>query len=101
MEKLFVYGTLRVPEIRNKIAGREIASGGKDFLSGFRLSTIGDGNETYPIIIEEVGITKPIEGEILEVTAEELLKLDEYEGDWFVRRKVKLKSGTKAWVYSQ
>jgi gamma-glutamylcyclotransferase (GGCT)/AIG2-like uncharacterized protein YtfP len=78
-----------------------IPSLGIDWLIGFRLSTIGDVVETYPILIEDAENSSPVEGEILEVSEAELLLLDAYEGDWYVRRKVGLKSEIEAWVYTQ
>lgn len=101
MEKLFVYGTLRIPDIRNRIAGRKIPSVGNDSLTGYKLSTVGDNHQTYPILIADPGNNFEIEGEILEVTEADLIRIDEYEGDLYTRQKVLLSSGTGAWVYTQ
>lgn len=53
--------------------------------------------ETYPGIIPSN--EGKIEGLVIEVTDEELKKIDEYETDAYKRVEVKLESGTSPWVY--
>ncbi|HVZ12454.1 MAG TPA: gamma-glutamylcyclotransferase family protein [Patescibacteria group bacterium] len=95
-ELIFVYGTLRDPKIQMDIIGRLI-EGTPDTLLGYEKSTIKLRNIVYPILVP--GNNGVIEGEILKVSQEELNKIDEYETDAYRRVKVKLKSGTDAWVY--
>ncbi|MBN2484675.1 MAG: gamma-glutamylcyclotransferase [Bacteroidales bacterium] len=101
MERLFIYGTLRIQNLRKKLTGREITSFGTDSLSGFRLSKIYSEGQYYPIIIDDSSSKQIIEGEIIEVTVSELKKLDCYEGSFYKRRKVVLNSGIVAWAYTQ
>lgn len=101
MEKVFIYGTLRDPEIRRKVTKRIIPSGVPDKLYGFTLSSVSDYGETYPIIVADKESKQGIDGEIIEVTKTELTLLDYYEGDLYKRTIVKLFSETEAWVYLQ
>lgn len=99
MEKVFVYGTLRDKKIRTRVTGREIPAGNPDKLEGFTLSTTVDEGMCYPIITKEPESTEKVEGELIEVTPEELKHMDNYEGDLYRRLKVKTASGDEAWVY--
>ena len=101
MEKVFVYGTLRVPEIRNRIVGREVLSISTNKLRDYKLSSVSEEGQTYPIIIQDENSKEIIEGEILEVSEKELEALDAYEGDLYIRRKISLEDGTTAWAYTQ
>jgi gamma-glutamylcyclotransferase (GGCT)/AIG2-like uncharacterized protein YtfP len=97
-ELLFTYGTLRDPKIQTEVIGR-LVNGTRDVLLGYTTSTIKLRGIIYPILVpEKNGV---IEGEVLRVTTEELPKIDDYETDAYRRVKVKLKSGTAAWVYLQ
>jgi gamma-glutamylcyclotransferase (GGCT)/AIG2-like uncharacterized protein YtfP len=97
VELLFVYGTLKEPEVQSRVIGR-IIKGIPDTLNGYTKSTITINNNTYPIISQGEG---NVEGLILEVTTEELKKLDEYETSAYKRKKVTLKSGKEAWAYQK
>ena|SRR3989338_2284172 len=93
-EKLFVYGILRFRRFRKEAFGRVIA-GTRDTYKGYTRASVYINREQYFIL-------KPsnsyVNGVVLEVTAKDLKKCDTYEHH-YVRRKIRLKSGTSAWVY--
>lgn len=92
MALIFVYGTLYDPEVQQRVFGR-ITKGTPDVLRGYRKATF----EQYPMAIpDEAG---QIDGRVLEVTDEEIARMDFYEGDAYIRVAVILESGREAWVY--
>jgi gamma-glutamylcyclotransferase (GGCT)/AIG2-like uncharacterized protein YtfP len=94
-EKLFIYGTLREPEIQKKAFGR-IAGGVADSLRGYRNGEALIKGEKYPIILpDKEGI---VEGLLIKVSPEELKILDKYEEE-YERKEVVLESGERTWVY--
>lgn len=95
-ELLFVYGSLRDPNVQSEIIGR-LVEGTPDMLLGYGKSTVKVRDIVYPILIPESGGV--IDGEILRLTKDELDKVDIYETKAYRRVKVKLKSGTDVWVY--
>jgi gamma-glutamylcyclotransferase (GGCT)/AIG2-like uncharacterized protein YtfP len=101
MELLFVYGTLCIKDIRNKIAGRDIDCLRSATLAGYRLSSILLDKIKYPVLICDISSKDLIRGELLEVTQNELQLLDEYEGSEYRRMKVTLSDGTQVWAYVQ
>jgi gamma-glutamylcyclotransferase (GGCT)/AIG2-like uncharacterized protein YtfP len=101
IHQLFVYGTLRDKEVLKRVAGREIVPLTREFLTGYKLSSIELGEISYPILIEDKNSNERIEGDILEVTSEELRLIDEYEGPEYRRIKVVLEKGAFVWVYCQ
>jgi len=98
MEELFVYGTLREPEVQKDVIGR-IIEGVPDSLEGYIKDKIQIEGETYPILVYDPHSEEPIDGLVLSITSEELEKIDEYETKAYQREKVTLKSGKKVWVY--
>ena len=54
MEKLFVYGTLKKPEIQKSVFGR-IAESSSEVLLDFTRSKIKINNNKYPIILPKKG----------------------------------------------
>lgn len=98
MQKIFTYGTLQDPEVQLRVLGRTV-DGRPDKLQGFAISTIEIDGKTYPIAIPDAASL--LEGKILEVADDDLPKLDEYETEAYVRKKVRLESGEEAWVYRQ
>ncbi|UUX91370.1 gamma-glutamylcyclotransferase family protein [Methanoplanus endosymbiosus] len=125
IERLFVYGTLMEPAIQREVFGREI-SGATDSLYGYRLGTVTFGNETFPAIrsvslksgedghnsgkaffagrvrspeIKSGTGEDEVSGIVLTLSDEELSEADFYEGEYYARKEVSLKSGLKAWVY--
>ena len=96
MELLFAYGTLLDPDVQRSVIGRTVQSR-PDTLPGYRRGVLRSGGASYFIAIpDEQGA---IDGGILEVTREELERIDEYEGDEYERARVRLGSGIFAWVY--
>jgi gamma-glutamylcyclotransferase (GGCT)/AIG2-like uncharacterized protein YtfP len=98
LHKIFVYGTLMVLEIRRQFVDRKVSIE-KCSLKGFIMSEIKSGDETYPVIVADENATYPIQGEVFEVTDNELNKLDEYEGEEYKRIKIQTDLGHIAWTY--
>jgi gamma-glutamylcyclotransferase (GGCT)/AIG2-like uncharacterized protein YtfP len=98
MEYLFVYGTLQVPKVQESVFGR-LVTGTPDILDGFARSTIGFGELTYFIVVEQASAS--VEGLMLEITPEELISADRYETDAYRRFRVTLRSGKEVWVYGK
>ncbi|MBI2004336.1 gamma-glutamylcyclotransferase [Candidatus Pacearchaeota archaeon] len=98
MENLFVYGLLKKPEIQKKILER-VAEFSEDSIKGYKLSQINIENEIFPILINSKNPRDFVFGLVLEVSEEELKKIDKYEGDDYKRKKVILNSGRESWVY--
>ena len=98
MEKLFTYGTLQIPEIQQRVFGR-IVGLKSDTLDGFFKTDITLHDGTFFIIVEQPG--SQVEGQVIEVTPEELGLIDRYETDAYRRIRVTLNSGDSAWVYCE
>ena len=94
---LFVYGALTAGETRKDVLGRDVP-GIPATLDGYDGSkTITIENESYPVA--EKNTECSIQGLLVEVTPEELEKLDTWETDAYRRKEVELTNGIKAWVY--
>lgn len=98
MELLFVYGTLQDADVQVRVIGR-LVQGSSDTLDGYRKSQISIGGNLYPFAVQDAA--SAISGQVLEVTADELLAMDAYEGDEYRRLQVRLRSGRSAWVYCE
>jgi len=94
--RLFIYGTLADPGIQKEVWGRKTESI-PDILKGYKKSEIKIDGEIYPLIIPDE--TGEVSGLVIEVTDEELKKIDEYETGAYKRKKVILESGASVWVY--
>jgi hypothetical protein len=108
-EWLFSYGTLRDPAVQRATFGREL-EGRPDALVGWRteLLEITDpevvatsGQTHHPIVLASDDPADHVPGQVLLLNAEELAAADEYEVDDYHRVRVRLASGTRAWVYVQ
>ncbi len=99
MEKLFTYGTLRNPATQRKLLGRTLGEGEPDTLRGYRLAKLTGVHEVYSILQPHPGSV--VDGILFEVSAEELARLDAYEGDAYQRVSVRLMSKTRAWAYME
>ncbi len=97
MEKLFTYGTLQNPETQKQLLGRTLGEGLPDSLLGYRLAKLTGIHYVYSILQPHSG--SRVEGLLFEVSSEELEKLDDYEGNAYVRVSARLVSKTRAWVY--
>lgn len=98
MEKLFTYGTLQDPAVQMVVFHR-VVKGTPDILDGYFKSEIKIGFGLYPIIVPQPD--KQVEGQVIEVTPEELALIDRYEGAEYRRIRVTLRSGIVTWVYSE
>ena len=99
MEKLFTYGTLRDPATQQKLLGRTLGGGIPDTVRGYRLAKLTGIHEVYSILQPHPGAT--VDGVLFEVSAEELERLDAYEGDAYERVSIRLVSKTRAWAYME
>ncbi len=98
IESLFVYGTLMNPLVQKRVFGR-ITLGELDRLVGYRKDLIRLGSGVYPIIRPQArGL---VEGMVIQVTLAELKLIDQYEGNIYQRKRVKLASGRETWVYAE
>ena len=94
---LFVYGTLATGETLKNILGRDVP-GMPATLDGYDGSkTITIENESYPAA--EKNTEYSIQGLLVEVTPEELEKLDVWETDAYRRKEVELTNWIEAWIY--
>ena len=94
---LFVYGTLAIGETLKNILDRDVPGipVRLDGYDGSKMVIIE--SESYPAA--EKNIECSIQGLLIEVTSEELEKLDVYETDAYKRKEVELTNGKKAWIY--
>ena len=94
---LFVYGTLAIGETLKNILDRDVPGtpATLDGYDGSKMVIIE--SESYPAA--EKNIECSIQGLLIEITSEELQKLDVYETDAYKRKEVELTNGKKAWVY--
>jgi len=105
-ERLFSYGTLQQETVQLANFGRRL-SGTPDAVQGYKMTSVRitdaavvatSGLAVHRILIPG-GPLDTVEGVVFEVSPEELLSADDYEADDYKRVKVKLRSGTEAWVY--
>ncbi len=95
---LFVYGTLRDPEVQRRIIGRELA-GEPDTLEDYTTVQITIEDGVYPVLVK--ALKENVNGLVLKVLQTDFSALDEYEGSAYERVKVQLKSGREVWVYTK
>jgi gamma-glutamylcyclotransferase (GGCT)/AIG2-like uncharacterized protein YtfP len=94
--KIFAYGTLLDKNIQKNIIGR-LVEGIPDQLAGYRKTMRQFSSGIYPDLIEDIACK--VEGQILDLSANEVERCDRYEGDEYRKVKLKLKSGIEAFVY--
>ena len=106
-ERLFSYGTLQTEPVQLSTFGRKL-SGGPDALVGYRLRMIKiedqefvatSGAEYHRTLELTSSPSDFVEGTVFSVTQQELEQADTYEPNGYKRIRVKLQSGTEAWVY--
>ena len=104
---LFSYGTLQLPEVQRATYGR-LLEGVPDSLGGYRLVPLTitseevvalSGAPVHMIACRAGEGAEPIPGVVYRITEAELAATDEYEGDAYARREVRLESGASAFVY--
>lgn len=93
---LFVYGTLRNPEIQTAVLGKTM-TGSADILENFRLGKIQLGSNWYPLAIPSE--KEEVAGLVLEIEESDFPMLDAYESNAYYRKRICLKSKRMAWVY--
>lgn len=108
-ENLFSYGTLQEERVQLELFGR-ILHGAKDALRGWKISLIEITDESFLAKGEET-IQKTlvfsndendlVEGTVFEISEDELLLADRYEPENYRRKKVTLRSGKEAWIYTE
>lgn len=107
MEDLFSYGTLQLKQVQLELFGRIIPTQ-PDVLIGYKKemikikveSVVNLSGEEEHVIISYTGLDSDvIEGVVLSITKDELIKADEYETNDYKRAEVLLQSGKTAWVY--
>jgi gamma-glutamylcyclotransferase (GGCT)/AIG2-like uncharacterized protein YtfP len=104
VEKLFSYGTLRDAAVQRAVFGRTL-EGTDDTLGGYRLAQVRLADWNGARISGDLQRTLvPADGEcvtgaVLHVSDDELRLADSYEPREYQRIKVRLRSGTEAWVY--
>ncbi len=100
MDRLFSYGTLRLPQVQGALFGRQVPTA-DDTLPGFRLETLTitdpeviatSGADEHPILRPGTG-ADVVAGACLELSPAELAAADAYEVDDYVRVEVTLGSG--------
>ncbi|MGX1931339.1 gamma-glutamylcyclotransferase family protein [Flagellimonas sp. 2504JD4-2] len=97
MEYLFTYGTLQDIQVQQYIFQRKL-KGQPDSLRGFkRMDNAVYGR--YPLVVRTNNPQNTVEGQVYEVSMEELSKADIYETSAYSRIKLTLESGIEAWVY--
>lgn len=109
MALIFSYGTLQNLQVQKKLLNRNL-NACADTLVGYEKKQVEikdpiviaqSGERFHPILVKNKLSSQEIKGSVLEVTAVELLKIDDYESEHYERVEVVLKSGKKAWLYQQ
>ena len=98
-ELLFVYGTLLESEVRQLVFTREL-EGKKDQLSGYRIHR-NKVSGLYPSVEATGQDEDQVSGQVFVVSNDDLRRADQYEGEAYMRKRVRLASGTEAWVYHE
>jgi len=89
---LFTYGTLQNAEILAQVVGRSWPSS-PAVLEGYARYRLND--KPYPALVEESG--SQVQGSLYSgVTQAELTRLDDYEGELYERRSLRVWVGTRA-----
>ena len=83
--------------MQSRVIGR-VVSGAPDVLDEFFKSQIAMSDGVFPLVIPRHGHS--VDGLVLEVTAEELARMDIYETTAYRRVRVLLRSGLESWVYA-
>ena len=104
---LFSYGTLQLEEVQRATYGR-LLQGTPDTLTGYRLVPLTitsaevvalSGEPVHMIACRTGDGGERIPGVVYRITPAELEATDQYEGDAYARREVRLASGASAFVY--
>lgn len=93
---MFVYGTLRNPEVQKRAFGRS-ERGIPDALPNYARSSVAIEGRPYAAIRRAQGGI--VRGMVLSVNEKELERIDAYETSCYARVRVRLQSGKHAWTY--
>lgn len=105
-QRVFSYGTLRLPAVQIALFGREVATTA-DTLPGWRLDWVAitdpdviatSGSDRHPIL-RPGDPADVVDGACLAIEDAELPAVDDYEVSDYRRIEVTLASGASAWVY--
>ncbi|MEM6284938.1 MAG: gamma-glutamylcyclotransferase family protein [Chloroflexota bacterium] len=98
MKRLFIYGTLMLDDVQQRIIGREVPMTPAT-LQGYRKGRVTVEGKTYPRITADEAAS--VDGMVIELDDTEMQRVDAYEGSEYVRIVVVLGDGTEAWVYAE
>jgi gamma-glutamylcyclotransferase (GGCT)/AIG2-like uncharacterized protein YtfP len=108
-ENLFAYGTLQTEAVQLSLFGRRL-DGQEDALPQYRLTIVRIEDQEFVAAsgsadhrnLEFTGDPADfVDGTVFTVTKSELEQADAYEPAGYTRTLVQLRSGVKAWIYSQ
>lgn len=106
-ENLFSYGTLQLEQVQLATFGRKLV-GQADEMPGYALTMLKiedpevvatSGKTHHPVVAYSGNASDKVSGTVFAITTEELQQADEYEVAAYRRDRVRLASGTSAWVY--
>lgn len=94
---VFVYGTLRDKTTRERVFGKDIPSGGADFIEDYRDEkwTTPEGRDFHTIVKDR---GQKISGDVFFINDSDLNRLDKYE-DQYQRVLVNTAKNGPAWAY--
>lgn len=96
-ELLFIYGTSLDRGVQEKVFGR-YQEGTDDILEHHkRIPAFVEGQQYFTVIPHK---DMEVRGKVLSLTEQELKKIDMYEEPEYKRKRILLKSGTEAWIYT-
>ncbi|KPH58213.1 MULTISPECIES: gamma-glutamylcyclotransferase family protein [Novosphingobium] len=103
---LFSYGTLRQHEVQLALFGR-LVEGEPDAIPGWRQRMIEitdpeviakSGTRWHPMVEQSTDPQDAVEGTLFRLSEADIAAADAYEVD-YIRKEVRLKSGTLAYIY--
>jgi gamma-glutamylcyclotransferase (GGCT)/AIG2-like uncharacterized protein YtfP len=96
---LFVYGTLRDPEVQQAVFGRTVPTE-TDALCGYGLTRVVIDGQAYRGLQASGDSDSRVAGLVLGLSEADLAAADAYEGETdYVRVRIRLESGREAFVY--
>lgn len=105
---MFSFGTLRQHDVQISLVGHRVPST-PDAIVGYRVGrvTISDpaaiaasGHDIHPALIATGDPSEVVDGEVLELSEDELAAVQRYEEVSFQRIEVQTRSGRRAWAYA-